>query len=87
VGHAEVRHGGLVDADAVIITKFEEFLPCKLCTVIHDDGVWDSKAVDDVEEKFHGLLGFDCRDRPSPNPLCELVNGDKQMRVAPRVLS
>jgi hypothetical protein len=39
-------------------------------------------VVDDVEEKFHGLLGSDHRDWPSPNPLRELVNGGKEMRVA-----
>jgi hypothetical protein len=53
-----------------------------LRTVIHDDGVRDSKAVDDVEEKFHGLLGSDRCNRPSLNLLHELVNSDKQMRVA-----
>jgi hypothetical protein len=67
--HAWVHHGGLVDADVVIVAKFEKFLPCELRTVIRDDGVRDSKAVDDVEEKFHGLLGPDCHDRPSFNPL------------------
>jgi hypothetical protein len=39
--------------------------------------------VADVEEKFHGLLGSDRRNRPCLNPLHELVNSDKQMRVAP----
>jgi hypothetical protein len=67
----------------VIVAEFEEFLPCKLRTVIHDDRVRDSKAVDDFEEKFHSLLRSDRRDRPSLNPLLELVNGDKQVRVAP----
>jgi hypothetical protein len=76
-----VHHGGSVDA--AIVTEFEEFFPCKLHIVICDDGVRDSKAVDDVEEKFHGLLGSDHRNRSIFNPLCELVNGDKQMSVAP----
>jgi hypothetical protein len=57
--------------------EFEEFLPCKLPTIIRDDGVRDSKAVDDVEEKFHGLLGSDRRDRPRLNPHRELINDDK----------
>jgi hypothetical protein len=81
--HTGVRHGSLVDADVVIVIEFEEFLPSKLRTIICDDGVRDSNAVDDVEEKFHGLLRSDRRDRPSLNPLRELVNSDKQMRVAP----
>jgi hypothetical protein len=45
--------------DVVVITEFEELLCCELHAIIHDDGVWDSKAVDDVEEECHGLLGFD----------------------------
>jgi hypothetical protein len=81
---AGVHHGGLVDTNVVIIIEFEEFLPCELRPVIRDDGVWDSKAVDDVEEKFHSLLGSDRRIRPSLNPLHELVNGDKEMCVASR---
>jgi hypothetical protein len=39
--------------------------------------------VDDVEEKFHGLLGLDRRGRPGLDPLFELVNSDKQVRVSP----
>jgi hypothetical protein len=64
-----VHHGSLVDADVVIVVEFEEFLSYKLCTIIRDEGVRDSKSVDDVGEKFHGLLGSDRRDRPSLNPL------------------
>jgi hypothetical protein len=78
-----VRHDGPVDADVVVIAKFEEFLPCELYAVIFDDGVRNTKAVDDIEERFHGLLGSDRRDRPSLNSLRKLVNGDKEMRVAP----
>ena len=39
--------------------------------------------MDDVEEEQHSLLGFDRGDRPSFNPFCELVYGDKQVGVAP----
>jgi hypothetical protein len=39
--------------------------------------------VDDVEEELHSLLRFDLGDWPSFYPLCELVHGDKQMRVTP----
>jgi hypothetical protein len=81
--HAGVRHGGQVDADVITIIEFEEFLPYELCTIIRDDGVRDSKVVDDVGEKFHGLLRPDRCDRASLNPLHELVNGDTKMRVAP----
>ena len=42
--------------------------------------------MDDVEEEQHRLLGLDCGDRPSFDPFCELVYGDKQVGVAPRRL-
>ena len=66
----------------MFITKLEELLPSELRAVVHDDGVRDSKAMDDVCEEQHSLLGFDHGDRPSLYPLCELVYGDKQVGVA-----
>jgi hypothetical protein len=77
-----VRHGGPVDANVVVIVEPKEFLSSELRAIVHDDGVWDSKAVDDVEKKLHDLFGFDLGDRPSFYPLHELVHDDKQMRVA-----
>ena len=38
--------------------------------------------MDDVKEEQHGLLGLDYRDRSSIYPLCKLVYGDKQVRIA-----
>ena len=40
--------------------------------------------MDNVKEEQHGLLGLDCGDRSSLYPLCKLVYGDKQVRIAPR---
>jgi hypothetical protein len=57
--HVGVRHDGPIDADVVVITEPEEFLPYELCAIVCDDGVWNSEAVYDVEEELHGLLGFD----------------------------
>ena len=37
----------------------KELLSGELCVIVPNDGVWDSKAMDDVEEEQHGLLGFD----------------------------
>ena len=45
--------------DVMFITKSEELLPSELCAVVRDYGVWDSEAMDDVEEEHHGLLEFD----------------------------
>jgi len=39
--------------------------------------------MDDVKEEQHGLLGLDHGDRSSLYPLCKLVFGDKQVRIAP----
>ena len=40
--------------------------------------------MDDVKEEQHSLLGLDRGDRSSLYPLCKLVYGDKQVRIAPR---
>ena len=70
--------------DVVFIIELEELLAGELCVVVRDNRLWDSKAMDDVKEEQHGLLILDCRDRSSLYPLCKLVYGDKQVRIAPR---
>ena len=77
-----MRDGVPIYPDVVFIAESKEFLFGELHSVVRDDGVWDSKAMDDVEEEQHGLLGLDRRDQPSFYPLCELVYGDKQVGVA-----
>ena len=71
-----------VYVDVLFITKLEELLSGELRAVVRDDGVWDSKVMDDVKEEQHGLLGLDRGDRPSFYPLYKLVYGDKQVGVA-----
>ena len=78
-----MRHGGPIDVDVVFIVESEELFPSELHAVGHDKGVWDFKAMDDVKEEQHGLLGLDRRDRSSLYPVCKLVYGDKQVRIAP----
>jgi len=68
--------------DVIFIAKSKELLPSELRAVVHDDGVWDSEEMDDVEEEQHGLLGFDHGNWSSFYPLCKLVYGDKQVGVA-----
>ena len=63
--------------DVLFITEPNEFLASELGVVVCDDGVRYSKAMDDVEEEQHSLLILDCGDRPSFDPFCELVYGDK----------
>ena len=77
-----MRHGGPIDADVVFIVESEELCPGKLRAIVRDNGGWDSKAMDDVKEEQHGLLGFDRGDRPSFYPLGKFVYGDKQVGVA-----
>ena len=77
-----MRHGGPIDSDVVFIVESEELLSGELCAIVRD-GVWDPKAMDDVKEEQHGLLRLDHRDRSSLYPLCKLVYGDKQVRIAP----
>jgi hypothetical protein len=79
---AGVRNGGPVDADVVVIAESEEFIFGELRAIVRDDGVWNSKAMDDVKEEVHGLLRFDHGDWPGFHPLHELVHGNDQMHVA-----
>ena len=76
-----VLHGGPIDVDVIFITESEELFPGELRAIIHDNGVWDSKVMDDVKEEQHSLLGLDHRDRSSLYPLCKLVYGNKQVRM------
>ena len=78
-----MRHRGPIDVDVVFIAESEELLPGELHAIVRDNGVWDSKTMDDVKEEQHGLLGLDRGDRSSLYPLCKLVYGDKQVRIAP----
>ena len=77
------HYGSPIDSDVVFIIELEELLSGELCVIVRDDGVWYSKVMDDVEEEQHSLLGLDYGDRPSFDPFCELVYGDKQVGVAP----
>ena len=79
---AGVHHSGPIDADVVFIAELEELFPGELRAVVRDNGVQDSKAMDDVKEEHHGLLRLDHGDRLILYPLCKLVYGDKQMRIA-----
>ena len=74
-----MRHDSPINADVVFIAESKEIFPGELCAVVCGNGVQDSKAMDDVKEEQHGLLGLDRRDRSSLYPLCKLVYGDKQV--------
>jgi hypothetical protein len=61
--HLPIRHGvsygDLVHTDVVVLTEVQELLPSELGAVVGDDGVRDPKAIDDVGEERHRLLGPD----------------------------
>jgi hypothetical protein len=54
-----VSHDGPVHTDVVVLAKVQELLPSELGAVVGDDGVRDPKAMDDVDEERHRLLGPD----------------------------
>ena len=70
-------------SDVLFITESNEFPTGELRAVVYDDGVRYSKAMDDVEEEQHSLLGFDRGYWSSFNPFCKLVYGDKRVGNAP----
>ena len=73
-----MRDSGPIDPDVVFFTESKELLAGELRAVVCDDGVWYSKAMDDVEEEQHSLLGLDHGDCPSFDLFCELVYGDNK---------
>ena len=81
-----MSYGGPIDLDVVFIVELEELLSGELCAIVHDDGVQDSKVMDDIVEEQHGLLELDHGDQSSLYPLCKLVYNDKQVHIAPSAL-
>jgi hypothetical protein len=63
-----VCHSYPIHTDVVIIAKVKEFLASELGTIVGDDTVWHSKAMDDVYEEEDCLFGLDLGDRLSLNP-------------------
>ena len=77
-----MHHGGPIHADVIFIAELEELLPSELHVVVRDNRVWYSKAMDDIKEEQHGLLGLDREDWSGLYPLSKLVYGDKQVGIA-----
>jgi hypothetical protein len=70
----------------VVVAELQEFSTGELRAVVGDDGIRNPKAVDDIHEEQHHLLGLDFGDEVSLDPLRELVHGDEQVCVAPGCL-
>ena len=77
---------GLVDPDAVSITKVLELLLSEVSPVVSDDAVRNAELVDDVEEEFDHLFRADVGDGLGLYPLGELVDRYKQVSEAARAL-
>jgi hypothetical protein len=54
-----VSYGSPVHTDVVAFAKVQELFPSELRAIVSDDGVWDPKAMDDICEERHRLLGPD----------------------------
>ena len=79
-----MRHGGPIDPYVVFIAESKELCPGELRAIVRDNGLRDSKVMDDVKEEQYGLLRLDHGDRSSLYLLHKLVYGDKQVHIAPR---
>jgi hypothetical protein len=66
----------------VVVIELQEFSADELRFVVGDDGIRNSKAVDDIYEEQHRLLRPNFGDRASFDLLGELIHGDEHMRVA-----
>jgi hypothetical protein len=54
-----VSYGGPVHTNVVVLIEVHKLLPSELRAIVGDDGVRDPKAMDDVCEERHRLLGPD----------------------------
>jgi hypothetical protein len=54
-----VSYGDPVHTDVVVLAEAQELPASELGVVVGDDGVRDPKAMDDVGEERHRLLGPD----------------------------
>jgi hypothetical protein len=52
-----VSYDDPIHTDVVVLAEVQELLPSDLGAIVGDDGVWDPKAMDDVGEERHRLLG------------------------------
>jgi hypothetical protein len=59
-----------------LIAKLQEFPARELGPVVGDDGVWHSKAIDNVGEKRHRLLCLEIRNGAHLHPFGEFVDRD-----------
>jgi hypothetical protein len=54
-----MSYGGSVHTDVVVVAEVQELFSGELRAIVGDNGVRDPKAMDDVGEERHRLLGPD----------------------------
>jgi hypothetical protein len=54
-----VSYDNPIHTDVVVFAEVQELLPSELRAIVGDDGVRDPKAMDDICEEHHRLLGPD----------------------------
>lgn len=79
-----MRHCCLVDADVEVIAELQERFPCKLGSIVGDDGVGHPKMVDDVAEESGGLRRCELGNWSGLDPFGELIHHHKQVGAAAR---
>jgi hypothetical protein len=77
MGHGRPEH-----ANVMVVAEIQKFFTSELGAIVRDDAVGDPKAMNNVGEELHSLLGPDAGDRVGLDPLGELVNCDKQVGEA-----
>jgi hypothetical protein len=66
----------------VVVTEIQKLFASELGAIVCDDTVGDPKAMNNVSEEEHSLLGPDAGDRAGLDPLEEFVDGDEQVSEA-----
>ena len=66
---------GIVNLIVLGVTEFNEFLCCKLCYVVGDNGIHHSKALSYISDELDCLACCDGRDWFGLDPLGEFVDG------------
>jgi hypothetical protein len=64
------------------VAEIQKLFTSELSAVVCDDTVGDPKAMNDVGEEEHSLLGPDAGDRAGLDPLGEFIDGNEQVGEA-----
>jgi hypothetical protein len=68
--------------DVMAVAEIQKLFTSELGVVVRDDTVGDPKAMDNIGEEEHSLLGPDAGDRAGLDPLGEFVDCNEQVGEA-----